>query len=601
MKKILLSFFATSISILGFSQISVTGISPASIAGNYNFEIGETANSWAPALNYALPGNYVQGELVLVNDGSSGTNAQGHPVSAEGCSALTNGSAVSGKIAVVYRNTCDFGLKALNAQNAGAIGVIIINRDPELLGILGGPSGANVTIPTVMITSVDGLAITNEMQNGPVVMLIGNKAGIYANDLVLSENFVLVPRYHGVHSLLSQNASEFNFETGLRVYNYGTTAQTNAEANAKITDPSGTVIYDETLTFSLAALSGTSIDSVDLFPGDAQSFPQFSSSSYPTGEYTLEYSIKSAAGPDDSPNDNTYSVKFVVNNSYISRSRLDPVTLKPIFESHVSPAEPSETQPLTQVRYCIYFRDQNASRLSALGLVLSAAIDTASAPTLYGKSIYLDFYEWNDAFNVVSDPLFGYTSLNSAVNIEYVFENEVEQEEIYIALDEPLQLIDDQKYLVCVTNYAEKIRFGYDRSVDFNATRNIYDELPNPMFVLPNSNSSPWYGGGFGPDLTPAFAIHAVDQATASILKNEKLEGKVYPNPTNGVVKMNIPMNGKATVSVTDLSGRAVSTQEVNFLNNESTIDIKELNNGMYVINVAYENGAKSTFNVIKH
>ena len=73
-------------------------------------------------------------------------------MSAEGCNPLINGVDVTGKIAVIYRNTCEFGTKALNAQNAGAVGVIIINRDPEVIEMGGGADGGSVTIPVVMLS-----------------------------------------------------------------------------------------------------------------------------------------------------------------------------------------------------------------------------------------------------------------------------------------------------------------------------------------------------------------------------------------------------------------------------------------------------------------
>ena len=108
---------------------------------------------------------------MLADDGTTGLNPQGNPLSAEACNPLVND--LTGKIAIVYRNTCEFGTKAFNAQTAGAIGIIILNRDPEVVGMGGGADGLNVTIPTVMMTSADGLLLTNEMQNGEVVMFMG--------------------------------------------------------------------------------------------------------------------------------------------------------------------------------------------------------------------------------------------------------------------------------------------------------------------------------------------------------------------------------------------------------------------------------------------
>src|SRR5690606_9410946 len=153
---------------------------------------------------------YVQGELAMVEDGTPGTNAQGKPISQEGCGALTNASEIAGKIAVVYRNTCEFGTKAKRAAEAGAIAVIIVNRDPEVIGMAAGNDGATVTIPVVMLSSIDGATLIDAMQNGPVEVFIGNKAGLFQHDLAFSQELILTPFYNGVHTLLAQNGSDFN-------------------------------------------------------------------------------------------------------------------------------------------------------------------------------------------------------------------------------------------------------------------------------------------------------------------------------------------------------------------------------------------------------
>ena len=64
--------------------------------------------------------------------------------------------AVSGHIALIDRGVCGFTVKVKNAQDAGALGVIIVNN---LAGSpppgLGG-ADPTITIPTVMITQADG-------------------------------------------------------------------------------------------------------------------------------------------------------------------------------------------------------------------------------------------------------------------------------------------------------------------------------------------------------------------------------------------------------------------------------------------------------------
>jgi Zn-dependent M28 family amino/carboxypeptidase len=71
-----------------------------------------------------------------------------------GCEAEDFAGFTAGNIALIQRGTCTFFLKAWNAQNAGAVGVIIFNegqpgRTGVIFGTLGGPG---VNIPVVGTT-----------------------------------------------------------------------------------------------------------------------------------------------------------------------------------------------------------------------------------------------------------------------------------------------------------------------------------------------------------------------------------------------------------------------------------------------------------------
>jgi uncharacterized repeat protein (TIGR01451 family) len=98
----------------------------------------------------------------------------------EGCNELVDFTA--GNIAVIRRGTCDFGLKALNAENAGASAVVIVNSttpapDQLIPGMAAGDFGTLVTIPTVMITFNAGEPIIAAIEGGATVMgVVGGKA-----------------------------------------------------------------------------------------------------------------------------------------------------------------------------------------------------------------------------------------------------------------------------------------------------------------------------------------------------------------------------------------------------------------------------------------
>lgn len=89
------------------------------------------------------------GQVVVVNDGSAAPT--------QGCSASPAG-AYAGKIALVDRGTCGFELKTKNAQDAGAIAVIVANNTAGILNMADDPT-ITAIIPAVMISQADGAAI----------------------------------------------------------------------------------------------------------------------------------------------------------------------------------------------------------------------------------------------------------------------------------------------------------------------------------------------------------------------------------------------------------------------------------------------------------
>jgi hypothetical protein len=120
----------------------VTIDEPSSAAGTYE----ANGAQFGPALTAAgLAGN-----IVLANDGVGTTT--------DACQPLVGFPA--GAIAVVDRGTCEFGFKALTAQNAGAIGVIVVNNAPGTPIVMGpGAVGGQVTIPAVHVSQSDGATI----------------------------------------------------------------------------------------------------------------------------------------------------------------------------------------------------------------------------------------------------------------------------------------------------------------------------------------------------------------------------------------------------------------------------------------------------------
>ncbi len=97
-------------------------------------------------------------ELALAGPDGDGTPNQA-------CTQVS--PAVKGKVALVSRGVCNFYDKVINAQNAGATGVVIYNNAPGLTSIT--VSGAEpITIPAVLIQLSDGTGLAASLASGPV-------------------------------------------------------------------------------------------------------------------------------------------------------------------------------------------------------------------------------------------------------------------------------------------------------------------------------------------------------------------------------------------------------------------------------------------------
>jgi hypothetical protein len=117
--------------------------------GNINFN---TTTAFGTQVSSAL-----SGQIVLVNDGTA--------LSSEGCTApLVNAAALNGKIALIRRGTCTFVIKVKNAQDAGAIGVIVMNNTVGPISM--GGTDPLITIPSGTISQADGDALVAALAGG---------------------------------------------------------------------------------------------------------------------------------------------------------------------------------------------------------------------------------------------------------------------------------------------------------------------------------------------------------------------------------------------------------------------------------------------------
>jgi hypothetical protein len=139
-------------------------------AGLGPFMLG-TASFGAPLVS---PG--VTGDVAAALDAADAAGPSPH----DACSPITNASEVAGRIALVNRGACAFVVKVKNAQNAGAIAVIVADHLPGSPPAGLGGADPTITISSGRITLADGNLLRAALDTGAVTATLGIDTSILA-------------------------------------------------------------------------------------------------------------------------------------------------------------------------------------------------------------------------------------------------------------------------------------------------------------------------------------------------------------------------------------------------------------------------------------
>ena len=582
MKKIYLLTSLALLTLFANAQVIFNVVSPSPISGMYDLTFAPDSldgnGGWNGGdLNDTA--NYVLDTLAFAYDDGTTIPTGATAASGDSCSCGPVISDVNGKIAVLYRGACQFGTKALNAQNQGAVAVIIINNNGDAVGMQGGDDGVNVTIPVVMIGEDDGAIISAAMQTDSVVVFIGNKLGYFDDDLGFQNSHVLRAEQFSNPAPISQDASQFAVEIGAWVYNYGVNAQTDVTLTASI-NLGGTAVYSN----GSAPISIAANDSAYI------SLPTFSQTSYSNGYYSLAYDLASSA-TDEFPNDNSVSADFVIDEEMYSYCALDS-SLLPV----ITGGSRFGTGEFTS---CISFKNGNTSSVGLFAKGMSFGAVTNADADLIGKYFSLTLYQWDDVFTDINDAAFA--NLTGVAFGEYVYINDDQSIPVYADLFPQIPLNDNQWYLGCVTATDAEVFIGYDNAIDYRLNSTAYK---TPMFPVGEAiPTQPAFGGGSGEGgLTTQAPSIVMHMATGvGIDESEMVNITPFPNPTSDYISIPFgKLEGDATITISDMSGKIVKTVSVSMLSNDVTkINVSNLPSGMYVFHTELESGSVANFNVV--
>lgn len=576
MKSIFTFCALLGVSLTTNAQVIMFVETPESLAGNYEMSWSDPGAGWgSPDLNDPL--NAFVDTLVLAMDGTDADS-----LCCDTAGGIVNASDVFNQIAVLYRGSCEFGVKALNAQNAGARAVIVINNIPGAPIAMGaGGVGANVTIPVIMITQEAAQDLLDEIIAGNVTAFIGSKENYYPNDIGMWPMDVVVPPATSIPSLIAADSSEFSFPLGSWVFNFGQLTQFNLAFNANIVFNLDT-LYDQTLLIdSLSSGDSVWID-----------IPDFSSPNYPLGTYNLTYTVSSDSS-DNFIADNNREYSFNIAQENFSYAALGASGL-PEGGSNYRPS--GGTGPFTE---CIQFKDPNASRLAAQGLYFSAG--TGAADSLDGVFIESVLYEWQDQFENLNDtanfPAATAWTLEPIAFGEYVFEEDLQGTTVYSEFDNPVQLIDNQRYLFCVISEATTVYLGFGTNIDYDERINYSLEAVGPI-----SDNGTWYWAGFGTDLVPSIVAKLVDVSTLNVEGSNYIQNTeiLFPNPAVSFVQIPVTeKSGLAIVELYDMSGKLVVSDNTQLKGGLLSVDVSHVNDGAYMMRLTTQEKGTRSFKVI--
>jgi hypothetical protein len=553
----LLLLLSTVLTTLGATaQVTLDVLEPASIQGSYEHTWAAPGSGSWNTPDMSVVTNRLIAPLTLAMDGSAADSLC--------CTSISASVQLTGKIAVLYRGTCDYSVKALHCQNAGAVAVIIINNIPGAPATMGaGSQGQLVTIPVFQVTDSDGALIRATLDaQETVTALLGNKRGYYAQDLGLTSAGTLLAPSSALPSFLAADEGDCIVELAAWVQNYGEATRTDIALRATVTQ-NGSTFYDHTSApFDIAAGDSAFVTLQDYLPSGAN------------GRHTITYSIVSPDN-DDYTADNSMALHMVFDSLY-ALSPLDTVTGIPTTTIGIQPASPTG-----EYESCIHFRSSHADRVAVTGLQLYAAKNEPG--TVQNELITIRAYEWFDVFAGLTDPGFTITSLLELGSTDHFLTEPGNETEVYLPFEAPIEMLNDARYLFCVSTFNPDIFLGFNRNVKYNTHQEVYDQPTSPI-----RNGSSWFVG-FNDGPISSIGVRMIDVTTIGIREHSNSTLALYPNPGNGPFQLTMDELGPCTISVSDAAGRVVFQRNAN--GPIFQLDLAGEKPGLYLVRVEHAKG----------
>ena len=610
--RVLLLMMTVLISVFARSQAVFEIETPSSIKGFYKFGLGDsTIHCWG---NGNTANKAVSASLALGKD----SLALFSPIE----------SNVKGKIAVLYRGGgIAFSVKALAAQQAGAVAVIIVNNRPITDAAQGGAypmtalgaqnetcataTGQKVTIPVIMISQEDGAAITNAIRRGEDVRGYIGKKRILDFDLKVTEDWVVTPLYR-TRPVFSVKKGMVSDILGLSLINAGKNHAKNVVAVADISF-GGKSIYSDTILEDSIAGSGDVNGYDTLYYRFTKPFePDYDLS---TGVYTLKYTLHQLQvnGQDTSVvklNDEYQADNEVVTNFTISDSTF---AIGNIFSTWTSTAN-SKTYTnkanwstfsnsganLKNFKSCIVYKNKDADKVNINSMdFLGYSFD--SQTTLLNSKVGIEVFKWKSADSNTFRPGYAWTvdDLNLEVQSEYIFKTNFAYDYgTYNFKNDGLTLQANSTYLFCVSTTTPSIGFGFNRYEP-----SMWPAIAfNSQYIMPVFSDGTIYRTGFGSDVVPAISLNFSEKADKSsskdIISYSIVNPAIQANVGVNKVTLTVPNNADVTKLIAKFKLSPKAKMTINNIEQVSETTVNDFSN-VLTATITAEDGSTKLYDIV--
>lgn len=492
-----------------------------------------------------------------------------------GCDSIPAGQ-LTGKIAFLRRSgsldvVCGFSVKAYNAQKAGAVAVLIGQREDATLDdcSIVNPMGATqpqaglTTIPSFFVCRAILKQIDAALGAGKTVEVCFQRPEVIINDF-----YYTVSNYQTPVSQIIKDT--FGFQAVIS-NSSATLARTNVEITAKVLEDDGTERYSTSLT--IPELSPGVVDSPFTVPG-------LFAPELPVGTYRLQYTVTAEGGqlPDVS------EASFIITPGLFAKEN-----------GYVNAAQPSGVMGEWAIGNVYQMMAGSLDKYITKTLEFAAATNANSGIPL--ADLQLTFYllrvnddipqSWAgfDLADLISSST-DFQGIGAYEAPDDITQFELQQVELNrIGSDDIGVELDAGARYMAIAYYAPP------NHLSFHAYDNAV-VLPQGLVHTIVYNEG-WLLGGFGPDANAQLRMYIDLLTTADEKPLPATAMQIVPNPVrdnlNLAVQFDQPTD--ATITIAEMSGRVIKIEDRDGLTNETLRYPLTLAAGTYLARIATKEG----------